>query len=330
MNPFLPATLNSDGAVPFMFVEQTPDAYIGPQAYYDGMPLATDDAVEAADVQQNGMRFKADGTLRAYDATDALPSGASVADGFAYTSDGQLCYTLEEPSAATVYIGGVAVREDGAVHAAPLPWAFPEVLDYYDARYGITVATGVSAWAPALNGSHTLTQAVADQQPAWTDGNSILFDGTNDVLKTASFTLEQPTTVVVCGRQMSWASDDRWFDGNANDTGTLVQAVATPQVRMSAGALVGAAGNSPALETYAIIGCVFNGASSLIQMNLNTSATGDAGAADMNGLTVGRYGASGVGYGNVQIKAIAVCDSALSAARLTALINAMNAQYGVF
>lgn len=308
-------------------------------------------AIPASYQRSGGWAMDASG--QPYIDTGDVAATRVMNQGIAFTPDGAMYVTSAAPSSTSIRIGGVAVSADGAVHytvdAEPLsggiglsatgqislgnevsPWAFSEVLDYYDGRYGITEDVGVAAWAPTLKGTHTLVQAVTNQQPAWTDGNSVLFDGSNDVLKTASFTLEQPTTIVVCGKQITWASDDRWFDGNANDTGTIVQAVGSPQVRGSAGALLGAAGNSPALDTYAIMSCVFNGASSVVQLNLNTPTTGDAGAGDMNGLTLARYGASGVGYGNVQIKAVAVCNSALSTTRLNELIRAMNAQYGVF
>ena len=78
----------------------------------------TTEAVAAADAYIGGFRYRADGVLRVYDATAAVPAGSNTNQGIALTSDGQLCYTTGNTTSFN--LNGVAVDALRRVYAAPL------------------------------------------------------------------------------------------------------------------------------------------------------------------------------------------------------------------
>lgn len=117
MIELIPDALAAGGVVPFDTATTTATGHIGPLGYAANAPLGTTDAVDAADTFANGVRFTGDGILRLYDATAGLPAGSVAQGGMAISSDGQLCITTDAVDADTQYIGGVAVTQDGRVHA---------------------------------------------------------------------------------------------------------------------------------------------------------------------------------------------------------------------
>lgn len=218
-------------------------------------------------------------------------------------------------------------RLNAAVGREVPPWDFPEVLDYYDARYGITEDVGVAAWEPVLKGTHTLEQATDSAQPAWTGGNSILFDGSNDSLQDL-YTLDQPYMVFIVFKNVSFTNNRHIFAGGDANVGVMVQRTATPDLALYnedySNSVAGAADG-----TYMIAWALFDAADSLIGVNLGTAATGATlTATGAGGMTVASVPAGGQ-YANVQVKAIAVTQE-MSAARRAEFINALNAVYGVF
>ncbi len=167
---------------------------------------------------------------------------------------------------------------------------------------GITTDTGVSQWDDQSGNGNHLKQATGANQPALQGDGSILFDGIAHFLKADAFTFVQPETIYVLGKQITWTSGDRWFDGNTLNVGTMQQITATPELRIFAGNSVG--NISLALDTYGVVSVVINSTSSLIQLNNNSPVTGDAGSvANMGGLTLGASGGS-TDFGNIQVKEI--------------------------
>ena len=113
----------------------------------------------------------------------------------------------------------------------------------------------------------------------------LYFDGSNDYLKAAAFALNQPETVYLVGSQISWTSTDRMIDGNVGGSMMIRQVVGSPQIGIGAGSSIN--GASLAIGTNGVITGVFNGASSLLRINRGTALTGDVGAANGGGLTLG-------------------------------------------
>lgn len=178
---------------------------------------------------------------------------------------------------------------------------------------GITSSGGaVSQWNDQSGNARHLIQATGTNQPALQADNSILFDGADNFLQCVAFTLNQPTTIYLLAKQVTSLGNDRFCDGNAANSGSVRQGT-SPNITLHAG-IVAATNGNLALDTWGVISAIFNGASSELQVNRTTAATGDAGAGNMGGLTLGASGGEAL-FGNVQIKELILYASAHSAAQ---------------
>jgi hypothetical protein len=134
------------------------------------------------------------------------------------------------------------------------------------------------------------------------DGRTLAtFDGANDYMKAAPFSLSQPETVYFVGSQVTWTNTDYIFDGGGVDTMGLIQSAAgeSPRVKPYAG---GYGGNMDAwsLLTMAVIMVLYNGALSTIAINrLGAIAGPSTGGATSNGFTLATLGAASSAFGNI-------------------------------
>jgi len=181
---------------------------------------------------------------------------------------------------------------------------------------GITVTgSGVSQWDDVSGNGNHLKQAPDTNRPSEEVDGSILFDGVDNFLKADAFTLAQPETIYLLGKQVTWTSNDTIFDGNATNTGRLYQTGVTPQILCYAGAS-GATITSFTLDAYAVLTTIFDHDNSLneLQLNNDAPATDTAfGTADMGGFTLGVNG-GGAGHSNIQVKEIIIYSAAHDAA----------------
>jgi hypothetical protein len=180
-----------------------------------------------------------------------------------------------------------------------------------------------------LTGGRDLSQVTGVSQPTLTmEGNrkAIQFDGSNDYLKSSAFTLAQPETVIVGIKQTSWTTSDYLFDGLTVATGALRQrtAGASPELQLAANAAAATNANL-AVGSLGVVTAVFNGASSSLRVNSGTAATGNAGALNMGGLTLGAAGNNG-GAGNVLVTDLIILKSAdaTKAASLRGIVMTLN------
>jgi hypothetical protein len=203
-------------------------------------------------------------------------------------------------------VGG-PIGRNGAVN--PIPALEPAA--WFRFNTGITVVgAGVDTWADQSGNSRDLRQTTDTNRPTKEADGAITFDGSDNYLATAGFTLNQPTTIYLLGKQITWTAGDRVFDGNAGNSGGFLQnddggyVGASPYVQAYAGSYLRSSAtglDAWTLNTYAVICIVFNGASSLIQINAGSALTGNAGAANMGGLKLGAAG--GVSqFSNIQTK----------------------------
>jgi hypothetical protein len=155
------------------------------------------------------------------------------------------------------------------------------------------------------------------------DANTIYFDGVANFLKTAPFTLNQPTTVYFLGRQVTYNTGRSIFDGNAASSGLLFQEGGTPSIRINAGATIAVNNNGLTIGTYLPVAVVFNGASSLVQVASNDPVTGNAGTNNMGAFTLGARG-DGASPGNAQAKEVLIYNVAHDANQRAAVIAYLN------
>lgn len=189
-------------------------------------------------------------------------------------------------------------------------------------RYGVGIevtGSGVSKWPDQSGNGRDLLQGTDAARPALQSDNSILFDGGAHFLKCSTFTFAQPETIYALYRQVTWTLTDTIFDGNTSNTGAVRQSSVTPQLEINAGAAQVATNANLAVNTYGVMAVVFNGASSLLQINNTTATTGSPGTASMSGFTLGARGDS-TQFSNIQVKEVILFAAAHDAATRTAVI----------
>lgn len=158
---------------------------------------------------------------------------------------------------------------------------------------------------------------------------SLLFDGTAHFMQ-AAFTLNQPNTIYIVFKQVTWTILDTVFDGDEGGvsiTAQLAQSTGTPKLTIFAGSIIGDNANL-AVGAYGVAAAVFNGASSSLTIDSTAALTGNAGAGNAGGMTLGANGlAVTAQFGNIQVKEIIirnVADSVATQAQIQALLKAIH------
>jgi hypothetical protein len=135
----------------------------------------------------------------------------------------------------------------------------------------------------------------------------LYFDGSNDYLKAAPFSLSQPETVQFVGSIVGWVIGKVMFDGNAQNAGSLYFKTATPRVTQYAGS-DGATTTDLPVKTRGLLSSVLNGAASTLRVNRGVAATGNPGAANLGGFVAGYDNSAG--YANITASEIAIYSQA--------------------
>ena len=210
-------------------------------------------------------------------------------------------------------------KQMGGIPLGFLPSDLPGLKAWHKFNFGITeTGLGVSQWDDASgNGNHQKQGTDLDRPQKQGDG-SILYDGIRQFTKADAFTLVQPETVYILFKQVTWVSNDRIYDGEANTSMAFLQdknggGGSSPNVVMFAGAYGPDSLTGVPLDTYAVVGNVFNGASSVMQVN-DTSTTGNTGSSDAGGFTLGARGDGAASFSNIQVKECLVFSTAHDAA----------------
>jgi len=183
-------------------------------------------------------------------------------------------------------------------------------------------AENATSFAESANGA-TVTLNGSAQLIGATSANTLLFNGVDSFLKTAPFTLNQPTTVYFLGRQVTWTNNDRFFDGNTTNTLGIQQVGSSPQIRLrnsSGGSLNG----NLVVGEYAIVTGLFNGASSYSKVNNTADVVANSGTDAAGGFTLGSNGAGNAEYGNIQCKEVLIYSVAHDANQRAAVIAYLN------
>lgn len=203
------------------------------------------------------------------------------------------------------------------------PNQLPGLVAWYRKNMGITqVANAISRWADASGNANDLIQNTGAAKPQLQGDGTILFDGLAQFLQTGAFTLNQPCTLYLLGRQVTWVNNSEVVDGLSAAT-NFFQGGGTPQVFVNAGAGAVASNNGWTLNTYMPVAWEFNGASSLIQVNNNVATTGNAGVNNMGGITLGAA-RTGAAFSNIQVKEMIAYAAAHDAATRTRVIAYLN------
>jgi hypothetical protein len=156
----------------------------------------------------------------------------------------------------------------------------------------------VTAWADTLGVNNLATYGGT---PHWSS-TGILFDGVDDMLKSANIAVYQPVIVYICFKQVTWTSGDFIFDGYSADGAAFHQRTSSPNLALYAGA-VSADNSAMTLNTWGYAIMCSNGASSYLIVNGVTNGTENFGANNMNGITLGSS-SGGASFGNIEIKEV--------------------------
>lgn len=202
---------------------------------------------------------------------------------------------------------------------------------WYDAQLLSTITKDVSdfvsRWNDRLGSGNDLLQATGTNQPKWFLTDGILFDGIDNYMQ-AIFTFNQPEMIYMVIKQVTWTLNDHLLDGGTNFKAELYQSSITPDLKAYAGTSSGTNSNL-VLNTYGIIRLLFNGASSKLQINETSSVTGNFGALNMGGITVGSRGDGTASYSNCQIKEMIFRKVADGASDETAIYNYLANKHGI-
>ena len=201
---------------------------------------------------------------------------------------------------------------------------------WYRNATGVTESGGfASQWDDYSGNGRHLVQGVGTNQPAYSAG-VLTFDGADNFMDAASWSMVQPETIYIVFQQISWAAADRIFDGPiTQNTGTLYQDTSTPSLNLWAGAAIGVNANL-AVGSYGIVCVVINNASSSTRVNNTTKVSGIAGANDMGGFRLARIGSTGPNYGNIAVKEIVIFAAAHDDTTQDSVITALNNALTVF
>lgn len=202
---------------------------------------------------------------------------------------------------------------------------------------GITLnGSDVSSWADQSGNGNDLVMASASEQPGYLtnqlNGHAVVeFDGIDEWLATATFSLVQPETIFLVLKQTTWTDDVSIMDGFATNSGRCRQVGTTPNIALYAGAA--AAGNTDlTVNTYSLVTIIFNGGSSLIQVNNNTETTGNAGGSNMNGFTLGAIGVGGGpggNFSNISVAEVIVQEANATTDERDSIKAYVTARYGI-
>lgn len=165
--------------------------------------------------------------------------------------------------------------------------------DYTDSDT-LTEVTGVSQWDDKSGSNNHLKQTTGSEQPIKTL-SGITFDGVSQKMKCDAFTLNQPEFIYIVVKNnlaLTGATQRYLFDGNTSNDGLISALAPGPvrQVKAHAGGGWSDPNNGLVFEQYGIIRVLFNGANSKLIVNDNTPVTGDFGAVNMSGFTLGSRG----------------------------------------
>lgn len=214
------------------------------------------------------------------------------------------------------------------------------VLQSVQSDFGITIGTGVSAWADQSGAGKDYAQATGGKQPAYAAAAlngfpTVTFDGVSDNM-TSALNLGTPgtTPTYVCGvaKQITWNSARRLFGGTSGGSSIILfQTTGTPQILQFNTNTVNSC--SPSLGTWCFFECYFSNTTGDFNHWGSTFTTGaNAGnSAAGTGREIGS--AAGTNFSNVAFAWLCYCNG-LPPERSTAaggnnkIVQAVISKYG--
>lgn len=167
-------------------------------------------------------------------------------------------------------------------------------LAWYDAAQTTATAdaAAIAQWNDSSGNSRHLLQATAGNQPTWRAAvfngmPAVRFDGVDDFMASAGFTLNQPYELFVVGKQSAAGNGRVMVDGLTANSGALLRS-GTSTTGFNAGTAVTVSSANPQDKTR-LWHVTVDGANSVLRSDQNTAAV-NPGTANPGGVTVGAAG----------------------------------------
>lgn len=190
----------------------------------------------------------------------------------------------------------------------------------------------VTAWNDKLGSGHNLIGG-ADYPPAYCpiwSSTGITFDGAQNYMETAGFTLNQPEFVYMVVKVFSTSPEyGVIFNGIGGGIGLIyLYDISESGARVKAQAQFEMVSAGISTNSFIIIRALYNGVSSKVIINGGTPVIGNVGTGNMGGFALGsRSQDDGPSY--VQVKEIILRDVSDSSGDETLIYNYLKAKYGL-
>lgn len=204
---------------------------------------------------------------------------------------------------------------------------------WYDSQLLSTItkdgANLVSRWNDRLGSGRDLIQATGTNQPLWS-ATGITFDGIDNIMQTAAFVWNQPAFVYAVLKQITWTNGDGIWDGIGLYGLLIQQNSVSPQIRLYVGSVPNPTFNNSNLpiNTFGIIRALSNGAGSKLQINETIAKTGNPGANNPGGFTLGAVGNS-TGYSHIQVAEVILRKTADTGGDEAAIYSYLSTKYSI-
>lgn len=223
------------------------------------------------------------------------------------------------------------------------PTSVPGLQAWYDATESVFSDAGttpitnggtVQRWNDISGNLRHLSQATLTNKPTYNTGvqngkPTITFDGNDNWMQTAGFTLDQPTHFFCVLKQESWngALSDRLLDGVNPLSTVLFQTGLTPDLALYSG-LTNNVNSEATLASYHVVDFLFSGAASVLRVDNGTPSSGNPGTNSSGGITLGADG-SGALSGHVSFAEVLAYNQAPTAANVISINRYLGAKWGI-
>lgn len=181
----------------------------------------------------------------------------------------------------------------------------------------------VSQWTDQSGNANHLLQASAGNQPTLASG-IYTFNGTTQFMTCAPFTLNQPITVYLRARQISWVNNTYIFDGNTVNVMALVPTSASPTIGQYSGGFANLDSDWLVDSNFYSVATVWSGASSLIKVGSNAAVSGQNPGTNAAGGFALAAKIDGSGGANIAVKEVIIYSVAHDATTIASVISYLN------
>ena len=180
----------------------------------------------------------------------------------------------------------------------------------------------------STSGNHLAAPDGTGAAPYYEPGSdSLSFDGVGNYMYKAIAAADQPFTVYIVYRPVTYVASQVIFGGA---DATRPRAITRPgnSVQIFAGTALSSADNAVVYGSYQILRATFSGTNSVTKSGDDTVASGNAGTNDGDGFGIANEGAASSVFGRLAFKA-AVLSVATSAETETEIYNYLKTKYGL-